>query len=280
MEKRKNRQGMSLVELLVALAILGIALVPLLSLFVQALKSGEHSNRRTIALNLVRDLQEEIRSKAFMEPDPPTLATGVSPYFPNGTSISFGCEECTSATFVDGTDKRNTKFDDIDDYDGWCEGKDCNTSKAPCSTNAAAWGLCGTHPVLQAYNGEKYEGAGFPHYQGFTRAVEVFNIWNNMSTVVQAGEVRTGWDPKRHNMYLGVGTDYRKSKPFNFFNLSDVAIQSTAAGGPRTYPKAQKHLTRLKVIKVTVTYVGQMTPDIKVEDLALMPMPVSKETIE
>ena len=285
MEWRRKSQGVSLVELLVALAILGVALIPLLGVFTHALKTTEHSNKRTLAINLARDLQEEIRSRAFAEPDLPTLGSGLSPYFPNGTTpFPFGCEECASAAFG-ASDQRLARFDDVDDYDGWCEGKDCKDSDTTCSATKKTWGLCGTgiHPNLQAYDGEQYIGQGYPRYQGFTRRVEVFNIFQNASTAVTAGQSRGGWDPLRHNMLIGLPTGdppRRPSKPFNFYYLSNNALigNDTVFLRARNHPTAVKHLTRLKVVKVTVTYTGAVTPDIKLEDVALATMPVSKES--
>ena len=283
MEWRRKYQGVSLVELLVALAILGVALIPLLGVFTHALKTTEHSNKRTIAINLARDLQEEVRSRAFAEPDLPTLGSGISPYFPNGTTpFPFGCEECPShggTAFVDGTDSRLAKFDDVDDYDGWCEGKDCSAPAWTCPGTSAADGLCGNHPALRAYDKTPYTGQGYPHYQGFTRRVEVFNIFQNASTAVTAGQYRGGWDPPRHTMQLGKGT-YRASQPFNFYYLSNNALLELDNVLPKakSHPNAVKHLTRLKIVKVTVTYTGAVTPDIKLEEVALVTMPVSKES--
>lgn len=259
MKRRTSQYGVSLVELLVAVAILGIALTPLLSIFVHALKTAEHSNKRTIALNLARDMQEEIRSKAFVEPDPPAPPAG-SQYYPLGTSMQpFGLDsnDGYSASVA------RTKLDDVDDYDGWCRGQDC-TCVAPQATD----GRCRDNTPLEAYDGTKYEGRGYSLYQGFTRMVQVFNILPNISTV-------RGGEPPEHSMDLGVGT-YRSEDPFNFYDLRQENI-SKLMNDPTKGGRSVKGRSRLKVIKVIVTYNGPVTAPVKVEDMALVVLPVSKE---
>lgn len=254
MEWIRKQLGVSLVELLVALAILAIALVPLLSLFLHALKTTEHSNKRTIAINLARDMQEEIRSREFAEPYIDALG---------GPSV-VGFEE---GAFVPGTDSRLTKLDDVDDYDGWCRGQDCDCT-------GITSGVCVDNSPLEAYDGTTYDGAGYPHYQGFTRMVEVFNIWPNISTAVAAGEIRKGTEPKKHEVEVGTGA-YRAKEPFNFYDLRTGSFSNlTTNFSNRGIARGN---SRLKVVKVTVTYKGAVTPDITIEDVALVALPVSRE---
>ena len=256
MEWIRKQLGVSLIELLVALAILAIALVPLLSLFLHALRMTEHSNKRTIAINLARDLQEEIRSKEFAEPYTDALdgPTGV------------GFEE---GTFVVGTDTRLIKLDDVDDYDGWCRGQDCTA----CDGGSSGDNLCVDNSPLEAYDGTTYDGRGYPHYQGFTRMVEVFNIFPNISTRVVAGEIRRGNEPKAHDIMVGKG-DYRADEPFNFYDLRTDNFENLTSNYSRGIARGN---SRLKVVKVTVTYRGAVTPDIKIEDVALIALPISRE---
>jgi prepilin-type N-terminal cleavage/methylation domain-containing protein len=276
MEWRGKQQGMSLIELLVALAILGVALVPMLAVFTHALKTTEHSNRRTIAENLVRDLQEEIRSKAFSEPNPTDYLPALvgTDYYPNWTTPqSTGCEECNSSKSgtkgagvpFSTTDTRLKKFNDVDDYDGWCEGSGCTTGG--CTASAIAWGLCGTNvnPAIEAYDGTPYTGKGYPHYQGFTRMVQVFNIFPNVSAT-------KGREPRSHNMWLGVGT-YRKASPFNFYDLRDERGFKNLTSD-RRWGRARGK-TDLKIVQVTVTYQGGFTPNFTIEDRALVAAPLS-----
>lgn len=261
MKGNHKQQGVSLVELLVALAILAVGLVPLLSLFTHALKTAEHANKRTIATNLARDMQEEIRSRAFSEPDDPDIPTlsSATAYFPLGTSaLPFGLEE---ADFADG-DKRIEHFDDVDDYNHWCRGNQCDECPGGSSAHE---GRCWEGMPLEAYDGKKFQGAGYNHYQGFTRSVEVYNIYANISTAVVAGEIRRGDEPREHTMEIGLGDEI---EPFNFYDLRDETLSDLRAPDGKS---------RLKVIKVTVTYTGAVTPHITVEDTGLIVLPVREE---
>lgn len=270
MEYLRKQQGMSLVELLVAVAVLLFGLVPLMSLFWQALKMTEQSHKRTIAISLMRDMQEEIRSKAFFDPDEsswPTLS-GKAVYFPSGTTATpFGLEGSAFGS----SDTRLTKLDDADDYNGWCRGQDCECGGTPPNTGSSSDGLCQDETFLEAYDGEKYVGGLFPSYQGFTRRVEIFNIYPNLSTQVTANEDRRGSEPRSHLMELGVG-DNRETIRFNFYDLREENFDNLRAGADGK--------TRLKVVRVIVSYQGPVTPDVWVDDFALLTMPMSKETGE
>jgi prepilin-type N-terminal cleavage/methylation domain-containing protein len=132
MGRLHNTRGMSLIELLVAVAVLLVGIIPLLGLFLQSLQTVEKANKMTIANNLARDLSEEIRSRAFWDPDLANSADADS-YFPNTTVPEpFGLE--SGETFAYG-DKRIEKLDDVDDYNGWCRGTDCDCTGKPA-------GLC------------------------------------------------------------------------------------------------------------------------------------------
>lgn len=263
MEWIRKQLGVSLIELLVALAILAIALVPLLSLFLHALKMTEHSNKRTIAINLARDMQEEIRSREFAEPyENARSGPGV-----------VGFEESPFGS----SDKRFEILDDVDDYDGWCRGQDCEcgqTTPDPSDTGVTSDGLCNDNSPLEAYDGTTYDGKGYPHYQGFTRMVQVFNIWPNISTTVAAGETRKGNEPREHEIEVGAGA-YRAKEPFNFYDLRTENFENLT--GFRSPDGIARGYSRLKVVKVVVTYKGAVTPDITIEDIALVALPVSRE---
>jgi prepilin-type N-terminal cleavage/methylation domain-containing protein len=249
MEWIRKQLGVSLVELLVALAILAIALVPLLSLFLHALKMTEHSNKRTIAINLARDIQEEIRSREFSEPDVSALG---------GPSV-VGFEE---APFVIGTDSRLTKLDDVDDYDGWCRGWHCTA----CGGGSSGDKLCVDDSPLEAYDGTSYDGKGYPLYLGFTRMVEVYNIWPNISTT-------SGRETPEHWIEIGSGA-HRQAEPFNFYDLREENFSNLTSCAAKGSARGN---SRLKVVKVTVTYRGPVTPDINIEDTALVVLPISRE---
>jgi prepilin-type N-terminal cleavage/methylation domain-containing protein len=245
-----KNQGMSLIELLVAVAILLVGLIPLLSLFLQSVKTVEKSNKMVLANNLARDLSEEIRSQAFWDPEFAHLKS--ADYFPTMANITvpqpFGLEPAVDSfpaeTFTYG-DKRIEKFDDVDDYNGWCRGANCN-----CATSN---GVCENNKPLETYDGKKYgQDPGYPPLWGFTRRVEVFNIWSNFTTA--------------HDMGVGM-KNY--TTPFRFYNFQDDRLASLS-----TTPTLAQGRSYLKVIRVVVEYTGSVVPSFKVEDLSLAVQPV------
>ena len=93
MGRKQSNRGVTLVEAVAAIVVLGIAIPPLVALFSEvAMRSPDHTYQQA-ALAYADNLMEEIVSKEFEDPD---LASG-----------SFGTEEGTRAD-----------YDDVDDYDG------------------------------------------------------------------------------------------------------------------------------------------------------------------
>ncbi len=89
-----RRAGITLIEAVAAIVVLGIAIPPLAGLFSSVAALDAQLGQDAAAFAVAENFMEEIASKAFEDPD---LATG-----------SFGTEE---ALRVD--------FDDVDDYDGY-----------------------------------------------------------------------------------------------------------------------------------------------------------------
>ena len=93
----RARRAMTLVECMVAIAILaGVALVASLTLSTGA-QNGARADHATRSARLGRDLMEEIRSKAYEDPNQTPL---------------FGPEA---------GEMTRSAFDDVDDYHGWKE---------------------------------------------------------------------------------------------------------------------------------------------------------------
>jgi len=93
MWREQNNRGVTFVEIVASIVVLGIALPPLIAVFTEvAGKSPDHTYQ-VMARTYADSLMEEIASKAFEDPDE---APG-----------SFGAEEGARAA-----------YDDIDDYDG------------------------------------------------------------------------------------------------------------------------------------------------------------------
>jgi prepilin-type N-terminal cleavage/methylation domain-containing protein len=246
MVRLHNSRGMSLIELLVAVAILVVGLVPLLSLFLQSVQTIEKSNKMMLANNLARDLSEEIRSRAFWDPEFANLRG--ADYFPTMANMTvpqpFGLEPAVGSfpaeTFTYG-DQRIEKLDDVDDYDGWCRGVNCDCTGKPA-------GLCQNNTPLETYDGKKYGvDPGYPALWGFTQRAEVFNIWSNFTS--------------SHILSVGL-RNY--TTPFRFYNFQDDQLASLS-----TTPRPAQGRSYLKVIRVVVEYKGPVLPDIQVEDLSL-----------
>lgn len=90
---RRAERGISLVEIVVVIAVLGVAIPPLTNLYTQVAHAGVDEEHQRAALELAENLMEEIGSKAYEDPDE--------------ASGSFGTEEGSRAA-----------WDDVDDYDG------------------------------------------------------------------------------------------------------------------------------------------------------------------
>ena len=86
-----RRAGLTLIEAVAAITVLGIAIPPLLSLFTGIARAQANRSLESAAMVVADSLMEEIASKAFEDPD---LSSG-----------SFGAEEAT-----------RLEFDDVDDF--------------------------------------------------------------------------------------------------------------------------------------------------------------------
>lgn len=261
MNDRTRTRGVSLIELLVAVAILAVALTPLLAVFVQSVKTAEHSHKKTLALNLLRDMQEEIRSKDFVD-NQFTVVGGVGP---KGGPATFGLEtgDGYSATAAQG----RQLLDDIDDYNGWCRGKECQCGGTGDDTGVSANGLCDDNSSLESYRREYYTGPGYTRYDGFTRRVQVYNIWSNVSSVQNIAQRGGGRQPWTH--YMAVGMNSAKDKPFKFYDLRDQNFANLTTGA--------RGRTDLKIVRVTVTYRGPVTPAINLQEAMVLALPISRQ---
>lgn len=245
----KHEQGVSLVELLVAVAILVTGLVPLLRVIMYGLETGNRASKMTIATNLARDLAEEMRTQAFSEEFvygssecPINQVYNKNPGNPQCFGPDSGEDVATAAN-----GGRIAVLDDVDDYDGWCRGKDCPGSYQP----------------LETYDGYLYSGSeGYPPYFGFTRKVRVHNLDVGADRVLH--EFRA--DP--FETYTSTdSTQFIKRYDFTNWSTLTVKKDGTDATG----------LTPLKRIEITVTYDGPTVGGIEVVDVSYVVMPYVKE---
>jgi len=235
---RKER-GMSLVELLVAMMILMLGVVPMLRGFMFGLRTGNRANKLSTATNLARDMAEEIRFKAFSEEFTEDFAGDPEDFYPMTTTIqSFGLEESFEAG-----DTRLERFDDVDDYDGWCRGSGCADSSKP----------------LESAGGHPYTGGRYPSYYGFTRRVKVFNIF-------PIPEFRSYKDPyPDDNSAEPMAIDRFNLEAANLPNLTSDADGGSATGR-----------TPVKVVEIVVSYRGPGIEDVDVKDVNFVVMPLRR----
>lgn len=88
-----RRRGFTLIELIVAIVILGLVSTTLVHVIGESVRARMVARDRAVGIELARSLLEEILSQAFEDPDE--------------ASGSFATEEGSRST-----------FDDVDDYDG------------------------------------------------------------------------------------------------------------------------------------------------------------------
>ncbi|GAK57417.1 hypothetical protein U27_04384 [Candidatus Vecturithrix granuli] len=249
---KSQEQGLSLVELLIAATILIIALVPLMRVMMYALDTGSRANKITIATNLARDLAEEIRTQAFAEDYVIfNRATGCdykTNYPVTSNPQCFGLETGEDPAQTRSKGGRIKVFDDVDDYNGWCRGRDC----------------AGGYKPLETFDGHAYNGTeGYPSYHNFTRRVRIHNL------DLIARQVASF---KRDPFESYTSTNYTQPiKRYLFDNWSTVLIYKSGSTTERA-----TGLSSIKQIEVTVTYDGTDTGNIKVVDVSYVVMPISE----
>ncbi len=270
---RDNETGFSLIELLVAVAILGVALTPLLGIFTHGLRVAEMANKLTLATSLARDMTEEIRSLPFWEPNNSINGVDKDTYFPAVINAAqpFGFEEGS----YDTAKSRSEQFDDVDDYNGWCRGPKCDCTGKPagiCKPNTP------TNPsVLEAMSklgaatdSFKYNGVdGRPNYPGVTQSVRVYNI-----SLKHLND--------EHQIDFNIPILYPGSTPskkdFLYYDLRDAARLRTMTmiREKNVAAKRAAGLTRVKIIEVTVQYDGPIAAGVNYTDIGMSVLPVSQ----
>lgn len=94
--RMKERDGFTYIEVIIALLLLSVCLAPLLIMFPTGSKAAQLAALYTRATNLAEDMMEEIKGKAFEDPDQ------TPQWGPEG-----------------GGETPRTGYDDVDDYDNW-----------------------------------------------------------------------------------------------------------------------------------------------------------------
>lgn len=99
LQRRSSRPGFSLMESLVAVSITSVACTAvMLSMGQSVMDNGDVVNR-TVAVELARDLMDEVSTRRFLDAEP-------------GATFGLEADEATSPQV-------RATFDDVDDYHGW-----------------------------------------------------------------------------------------------------------------------------------------------------------------
>ena len=243
MRTQKKERGVTLVELLIAMMILLVGLVPMLRAFMFALRTGNRARKMMIATNLARDMAEEIRAQAFSEGYADYKNQSYKLYYPHtDTAQRFGLETGENADTTSTNGGRISVFDDADDYDSWCRGSDCGTSSVT---------------ALETFDGQTYDGSGgYPNYLGFTRRVRVRNVFPSFATQTSFNP----YDPSDYENALLISR-------YDFENWSTLRFDSD---GNDVTGKSS-----LKIIEITVSYQGPGVENVEIQDLSFITIPMT-----
>lgn len=248
---KRQQRGVSLIELLVAVAILLIGVVPLIRVIMYGLEVSNRAHKMTRATNLAREMAEEIRSQAYSEEfvygDRASGCDNLEIVYPEtDTAQCFGLEAGESHTDTASKGGRIAVLDDIDDYNGWCRGRECGGSFLP----------------LEDHDGEQHSNESL----WFTRRVRIHNL------NVAGRELETF----RRDIFPNYTSSEDKSpyseqtiKRFNFENWSSLTQKEDATGSMVD----ASGWTWLKRIEVRVTHNGAMVKDLEVVDVSYAVMP-------
>lgn len=112
----KNRNGMTMVELMMAIAIIGIVVVPLTRVLFKSMRSAMSFGDANKAVQLAQDLMEEIKQKKWDENEP---ASGGQT--PEASYSAVGRDAGETNPDTTGANAAKLTWDDIDDYNGLVE---------------------------------------------------------------------------------------------------------------------------------------------------------------
>lgn len=149
----KIKKGYTLVEIMIAMVVLVLGLIPLVKLIGDSLVATSDLGSRSVANELAQDLMEEIKQRKWDE---------------NAGVDGLTAAASRSAILLDGGGEvanNKTTFDDIDDYN-------------------ALQGINAEHPPKDASN------TAMPQYSKFTRSVSV--LYMNYNAVTQKFEIAPG----------------------------------------------------------------------------------------
>jgi type II secretory pathway pseudopilin PulG len=136
-----NKKGLTLIEAVAVIVVLGLAIPVLLRLFAEVSYKSARSESVSVATFYAEQLMEEIKSKRFDE----------SSFYPWSTSLG----PDTSTKGLDGTNNETTanksNWDDIDDFNGYSDTPTGGYSRSvtviylnPAITSGGTWQALGS----------------------------------------------------------------------------------------------------------------------------------------
>ena len=128
----KSSAGITIIEMVIVIVVLGIALVVITQMLGQNTIRGAYTYDETKAIELAQSYSSEIKAKRYDENSP---VGGVPPC--DGVSGGNGCTaNSNSALGPDTGESARTAFDDVDDYDDLDEGSGSGNSLLDAEGNS------------------------------------------------------------------------------------------------------------------------------------------------
>lgn len=117
-----NDRGLTLIEVVVAIVVIGIGAGAIMLMLAEGYRGSPDPQLRIKAVELGQSYMDEILTKAWDDKTPPgggcVVPSGASAC---GSGPAAACPGSAGSCGPDGGEDRGT-FDDVDDYDGLCEG--------------------------------------------------------------------------------------------------------------------------------------------------------------
>ena len=177
--------GVTLVEMVVVIVILGIALTTITQMIGQNTVSGAYTYDETKAIELAQSYSSEIKARRYDENSP---VGGVPPC--DGVSGGNGCTANSNAALGPDTgESARTAFDDVDDYDDLDEGSGSGNALLDAEGNTRTGYGNFRVQVQVTYSGDVAPRSGECQRQQEGRAHHYPAQWRSLGFYVPPGEL-------------------------------------------------------------------------------------------
>jgi MSHA pilin protein MshD len=124
----RETKGLTLIEIMLAMTILVIAVIPLMKMLGDTIKGAQTFGEITIATQLAQDLMEEIKSKKWDETEPNDGTITTTPTRIQVDNATHGLDDINNENVTQTPGNGKTNWDDMDDYDGLTETPSLDTN--------------------------------------------------------------------------------------------------------------------------------------------------------